>query len=38
MNEIKEHELSNTHHWELSTVVTKTDGEIYVSMSIFMLC
>ena len=34
MNKIKEHEIINTLHWELSSVVPKTDGEIYVSMSI----
>ena len=33
MKEIKEHEISNTLHRELS-VVSKTDGEIYVSSSI----
>ena len=33
MKEIKEHEISNTLHRWLS-VVLKTDGEIYVSISI----
>ena len=33
MKEIKEHEISNTPHRRLS-VVPKTDGEIYVSISI----
>ena len=33
MKEIKEHEISNTFHRGLS-VVPKTDGEIYVSISI----
>ena len=33
MKEIKEHEISNTLHRGLS-VVPKTDGEIYVSISI----
>ena len=33
MNEIKEHEIINTLHRGLS-VVPKTDGEIYVSISI----
>ena len=33
MKEIKEHEISNTPHRGLS-VVSKTDGEIYVSISI----
>ena len=33
MKQIKEHEISNTLHRGLS-VVPKTDGEIYVSISI----
>ena len=33
MKEIKEHEISNKLHRELS-VVPKTDGEIYVSITI----
>ena len=33
MKEIKEHEISNTLHSGLS-VVPKTDGEIYVSITI----
>ena len=33
MKEIKEHEIGNTLHRGLS-VVPKTDGEIYVSISI----
>ena len=33
MKEIKEHEITNTLHIRLS-VVPKTDGEIYVSISI----
>ena len=33
MKEIKEHEISNTLHGGLS-LVPKTDGEIYVSISI----
>ena len=33
MKEIKEHEISNTLHRGLS-VVPKTDGEVYVSISI----
>ena len=33
MKEVKEHEISNTLHRGLS-VVPKTDGEIYVSISI----
>ena len=33
MKEIKEHEINNTLHRGLS-VVSKTDGEIYVSISI----
>ena len=33
MKEIKEHEISNTLHRGLS-VVLKTDGEIYVSITI----
>ena len=33
MNEIKEHNISNTPHWELG-VIPKTEDEIYVSISI----
>ena len=34
MNKIIEHEITDMLHWELRSVVPKTDGEIYVSMSI----